>query len=466
MEFCKFPFLPFFLAVFLVYWRLRDHGWRMGWLLLASAAYYASFHPAYLLLLLASTAIDYVVALRLPTAGPARRRLLLALSVGVNLGVLAFFKYLHFALRTARTAAGWLGWGVPAPGWQLALPLGISFYTFEAISYVVDVYRGKLAPLRSPRDYLLYILFFPHLLAGPIVRSGDFAPQLHRRKRFSWVRLEAGVRLFVLGLFKKAVLADWMAPLVDPVFADPGAYSTPALWLATLAYAVQIYGDFSGYSDMAIGLAHMLGFKLPANFRQPYLATSITEFWRRWHVSLSTWLRDYLYIPLGGSRHGAWITCRALLATMLLGGLWHGASWTFVLWGLYHGVLLVVARVVPVPGWLAGRWLAPARAALTFLVVCVGWVLFRSPSFAAAGTALAGMAVPTGGRAFSPGEATAVLLALACVVGGGWLGATFDLRKLEKRLPAPVAAAGLAAFAMLYVMLLPDRPGGFIYFRF
>jgi alginate O-acetyltransferase complex protein AlgI len=467
MDFCKPAFAAFFLVIIVVYWRIRQHSTRMGWLLLASAAYYATFNPWFLLLLFASTIIDYLVALRLTTTKDERiRRLLVALSVAANLGVLAWFKYVLLIMHTGQAVAGWMGWAVQVPGWKLVLPLGISFYTFEAISYVVDVYRRKITPFTSLREYMLYILFFPHLLAGPIVRPGHFAPQLRRPKRLSWPRAEAAAALFLVGLFKKAVLGDWMASLVDPVFKAPGDYSTQALWLATLGYAVQIFGDFSGYSDMAIALALALGFRLAENFRAPYLATSMSDFWRRWHISLSSWLRDYVFIPLGGSRAGEWQTCRNLMLTMALGGLWHGASWTFVLWGVYHGGLLVLGRLVPVPRALAGRWMAPVWILLTFLAVCVGWVLFRAQSFADAGTVLAGLVWPVAGKAFAPGGAAIVLAGLAAVIGVGLLAEYAEPRKLAARLPAPVASAGLAAGVLLYLALLPLQASGFIYFNF
>ena len=463
MEFCKPGFLAFFVPFLILYWALRSHGLRMGWLLLGSATYYALFNPWFILLMLASTSIDYLVALRLPSlTSQANRRWLVALCVATNLGILAYFKYLLFAFSTAGMVSGWLGVPFTAPAWKVVLPLGISFYTFEAISYVVDVHRGVIPPFRSPRDYLLYILFFPHLLAGPIVRSGDFAHQLHRPKRFSWARFEAGVRLFLLGALKKAVLADWMATIVDPVFNDPSGYGSAALWTATLGYSVQIYGDFSGYSDMAIGIAHILGFKLPENFRTPYLSASIGEFWRRWHISLSSWLRDYLYIPLGGSRGGEWLTCRNLMITMALGGLWHGASWTFVLWGVYHGALLAAGRIVPVPSWAKANWTRPGWVMLTFLAVSLGWVLFRAQSFAQATAVLNGLVVPIPGRSLPKEQVAMVLAGLAAVFIGG----SIDFRKIQARLPEPVAAAGLAAFALVYFLLLPLSSSGFIYFNF
>lgn len=467
MEFFKPGFLAFFLVAFAVYWRLSGHNLRMGWLLIASAAYYAAFSPWFLVLLFASTFIDYVVAARLPSVrSPATRKWMLILSISVNLGVLGFFKYLMFALHTGRALAGVLGWGFDVPAWKVVLPLGISFYTFEAISYVVDVYRGKVEPFKNLREYLLYIMFFPHLLAGPIVRSHDFAPQLRRPKRFSWLRAEMAAHLFLLGLFKKAVLGDWMASLVDPVFATPSAYGSQALWLAMVGYAVQVYGDFSGYSDMAIALAHLFGFKLPPNFQTPYLSTSMAELWRRWHISLSLWLRDYLFIPLGGSRHGEWITCRNLILTMALGGLWHGAAWNFVLWGLYNGVLLALGRIIPVPNALKARWLAPAWCGLTFLAFCIGLVVFRCQTLVDTGIMLSRLALPVAGKALAAEQSCIILLALAAVFGGGLIGNNLDWRRFRERLPATAVATGLAAFALIYVMLLPPKASGFIYFHF
>ena len=467
MEFYKPAFAGFFFLVFLVYWRLPRHTQRMGWLLLASAGYYASFNPWFLLLLFASTFVDYVVALRLATTdSPGHRKLLVALSVAANLGVLGYFKYLMLLLHSGQAVAGWLGWVVQVPGWKLALPLGISFYTFEAISYIVDVYRRKIEPFRSLREYMLYILFFPHLLAGPIVRPSHFAPQIRRPKRLSWPRIEAATALFLLGLFKKAVLGDWMASHSDPVFAAPGTFETQALWLGLLAYAVQLYCDFSGYTDMAIALALAFGFRLAPNFRAPYLATSLSDFWKRWHLSLSTWLRDYLFIPLGGSRGGLWMTCRNLMLTMTLGGLWHGATWTYVLWGAYNGVLLSLERLVPLPRFLSSRWLTPVWTLLTFLALLVGFVLVRSQSLADAGIVYTGLFTPVAGKAFSPLDGSMVVFSLGLLVACWLLVDSIDLRKLAVKLPAPVAGAGLAAFLLLYLVLLPLQSTGFIYFNF
>src|SRR5439155_2504094 len=282
---------------FAVYWLLPRHRWRMLWLLVASCAFYMSWNPLLILLVLFSASVDYIAALLLEkTESPARRKLILTLSVSTNLSLLAFFKYIHFFVSNVHSACNWLGIDFEQPVFQVALPLGISFYTFEAISYIVDVYHGKIRAVRNLLDYALFIMFFPHLIAGPIVRPADFLPQVRRRKRFNWERVEAGARLFLLGLFKKAVLADWLGSVLDPVYAKPGEYGSATVWLTVIAYAFQVYGDFSGYSDMAIRLAPLFGFKLKPNFNMPFLAGNISEFWNRWHMSLSSWLRDYLYI--------------------------------------------------------------------------------------------------------------------------------------------------------------------------
>ena len=467
MLFPTLQFLGFFVVVFTVYWSLPRQRWRLLWLVASSCFFYMSWNPWLILLIFASTSVDYYVALRIQShSSPRVRKGLLTCSIVINLSILAFFKYTIFALHTAQGVLNWLGVALDPPLLKIILPLGISFYTFEAISYVVDVYKGKIKAIARPLDYSLYILFFPHLVAGPIVRSGDFLPQLQHAKRFSWPRLHLGVRLILLGLLKKAVIADHLALIVDPVFVHPSDYASQALWLATLGYAVQIYCDFSGYSDMAIGLAHTLGFKLPMNFNLPYGAANIGDFWRRWHISLSTWLRDYLYVPLGGSRTGRWATYRNLMLTMTLGGLWHGANWTFVFWGFYHGLLLTLQRAWTLPRWLTGLWTRPFAIAATFLAVCVGWVFFRAQTFTDALTVLSGLVRPRAGLALQPYQATLVCACLLATFAGHLVGAGPVVRRLEEWLPAPAAGALLALGLVLYFLLLPQGGQGFIYFQF
>jgi alginate O-acetyltransferase complex protein AlgI len=503
LEFPTSAFLAYFVTIAAVYWALPRHRWRMVWLLAASCAFYMSWHPWLILLIVASASVDYVVALVLETvAVPWKRRLLLTLSISVNLGLLGFFKYTNFLLDSANSLFCLIGVEYRWPLLdKLLLPLGISFYTFEAISYVVDVYRGRLRPVRSLLDYALFIMFMPHLAAGPIVRPRDFLPQLHRRKRFDWYRGTVGLLIFLVGLFKKAIIADHLAPVLEPIFADPAAWSSSAVWLGTLAFAVQIYCDFSGYSDMAMGLAHLLGFKLPLNFHMPYFAANISEFWRRWHISLSSWLRDYLYIPLGGSRGSSWATYRNLMLTMLLGGLWHGASWTFVFWGGFHGLLLALHRawgqlqiadcrlqieksrtgdnvqrgrkqstpasICNLQSAICNLELRSAfKVVLTFLCVCIGWVFFRAQTFGAAATMLARLAWPTAGRHLDFASSLLVAACLALVFAAHLVGTFGNARVLWRRSPAPVLGGAMAALLLLVLLLFPESTVGFIYFQF
>jgi alginate O-acetyltransferase complex protein AlgI len=434
--------------------------------LLASIAFYMSWHPVLILLILFSASVDYLVAVKLATVEqPFRRRVLLLFSISTNLGLLLFFKYTDFLIAQSRTVLGWFGYECSLRPLDLILPLGISFYTFETISYIVDVYRGKQKPVRSVLDYALYIMFFPHLLAGPIVRPSEFLPQLGRKKRFSWDRLHLGVQYFLRGLFKKAVLADHLGTvIVDPVFASPAQYGSSAVWIAALAYAGQIYCDFAGYSDMAVGLAHALGFKLPRNFNLPYLATNVSDFWHRWHVSLSRWLRDYLFIPLGGSRAGKFATCRNLLLTMLLGGFWHGANWNFAFWGLYHGVLLVLHRLIPFP--LSGAVGRSISRALTFLAVLVGWVFFRARSFADIQCLLSRLFWPTEGLSLTLFPTLLACTCIAAVALGHLLGEWIPWRRIGRRLPAPVLGGALSLLLLIVQGLMPATSKLFIYFRF
>jgi alginate O-acetyltransferase complex protein AlgI len=474
MLFISHEYLAFFLAVFAVHWALPWHRARIGVLLVASLIFYASWNVGLAALICASTTVDYLLARAMAAlARPAGRKALCALSVTMNLGLLAYFKYVNFFLDSLRGGLTAAGHATSLPILELILPIGISFYTFEAISYTVDVYRRRTRPERSLPHLLLFILFFPHLVAGPIVRPRHFLPQIRRPKQWRWTRARLGVQLILLGLLKKMAVADRMAAFADPVFAAPAQYDTAAVWLATVAYALQIYCDFSGYSDIAIGSAHLLGYKLPRNFNLPYLAPNVAEFWHRWHISLSTWLRDYLYIPLGGSRGSEWQTCRNLLLTMGLGGLWHGANWTFVAWGLVHGGLLVVHRACR--PWVASRprldaaLRSPAgtlaSTALTFAVVTVAWVFFRSPDLPSAGALLQRMVVPATGLGL-PLDARGLWYTVGAVAVCH-AAAYFGLgRRLVVRLPAPALGLGYAAALALALVLAPSTPRPFIYFQF
>ena len=365
-----------FFAVVLTLFYSAPRSWRKFILLAASYYFYMAWNAKFVLLLLTLTIIDYTAALWIQRVPPGtKRKLLLIAGLSANLSFLGFFKYYNFLAGNVATL---LGMPVHSFGLDIILPMGISFHTFQSMSYVVDVYRGEQAAISNPIDYALFISFFPQLVAGPIVRAGEFFADLYHWRRPGNQELLRGFLLVVLGLTKKVALADQFARLSDSYFNNlaghPGAL---AAWSGVLAFAAQIYFDFSGYTDMAIGLALLLGFHFPENFRRPYLAGSITEFWHRWHMSLSRWLRDYLYIPLGGNRHGTLKTYRNLMLTMLLGGLWHGASWNFVIWGGYHGALLSLERAAR-PRVKLPSFVYPLRVLVTFILVCIGWVFFRA----------------------------------------------------------------------------------------
>lgn len=376
-----FVFLAVVLALFYLPGLQRD-AWRRPMLLVASYLFYMSWNWRFVPLLLGLTAIDYLAAFWIERASTQRQRMrALLVSLCANLGLLAFFKYYNFA---AANVAWLLGQDPKAFALQIILPLGISFHTFQSMSYVIDVYRREQEPIRNPVDYALFVAFFPQLVAGPIVRAREFFVDLyHWRAPVSREVLE-GMLLVIVGLAKKMVVADRFAQVSDGYFQNVAAHpGMVAAWSGAVSFAIQIYFDFSGYTDMAIGMAKLFGFHFPLNFRRPYLAPSITEFWRRWHMSLSRWLRDYLYIPLGGNRGGSLLTYRNLMLTMLLGGLWHGASWNFVIWGGFHGALLAMERLLGVrsssPLW---RLLYPVRVVWTFVLVTIGWVFFRAATAA------------------------------------------------------------------------------------
>jgi len=467
MLFHSFAFFVLFTVTFAVYWSIQNHRMRVVLLLAASIVFYAQWNSLLVLLILFSALFDFYMARWIEASmSPLRRKALLTVSISCSLGLLAYFKYTNFLFDAAYSVAHFLGIESTAPVFRVFLPLGISFYTFETISYVVDVYRGRIKAERYFPDYALFLMFFPHLIAGPIVRPGHFLPQAKRIKYLNWYRVQVGVQLFLLGLIKKAVIADQLANLVDPVFASPGIYSSGALWAAVLCYTVQIYCDFSGYSDMAIGVAHTLGFHLPVNFNMPYFALNIADFWRRWHISLSTWLRDYLYIPLGGNRHGAARMYRNIFATMLLGGLWHGAGWTFIFWGFYHGLLLAVHRAIRWPDWLDNKMFVPVRIMATFLCVSIGWVFFRAKSLPDAWLVLSRMFVPAQGLELPPHVAMVVAGLLLLVFLAHILSLVVDWQELLRRMPIQTAAAVLAIGFMLVQLFTPDSGGAFIYFQF
>jgi D-alanyl-lipoteichoic acid acyltransferase DltB (MBOAT superfamily) len=471
MAFNSVTYLVFYITVLIVSWSLVGLPRTRIWVvLLASLYFYASNNRWLLLLLLAATHVDFIAAKAIEDARTERRRkLFLALSITVNLSVLGFFKYFNFFANTVSDVARIFGVHLDWVELKIFLPIGISFYTFESMSYVIDVYQGKLPALRSWYRFAFFVSYFPHLIAGPIVRPVDFVPQIDRRAQLWRADLESALVLIFRGLFKKIVIADFVAKYANAAFTRPSSLDAWTALLGVYCFAFQIYYDFSGYSDIAIGCSRLEGFWLPDNFRRPYVAASITEFWRRWHISLSLWLRDYLYIPLGGGRmktkYGVY---RNLMITMILGGLWHGAAWHFVAWGTLQGLLLVCERELGVakdaPA-AARPWPRRLLASLfTFHLVCFSWILFRAESMRAVVDFLRAFgrfhAVP----AFDRGAAAAVAI---CAVGGlmQFVGEAFDLERRAIELPLVVKAAAYAAVAAC-VTVFGGSSSQFIYFQF
>lgn len=465
-----FIFLP---VVLLVYHLLRRRSAKYRFLLAASWIFYVIFSPYYLWVIVFTTAVDYAAGLLIEGAPTERaRRRWLWLSIVTNLGLLGVFKYTGFLVANGVGLAQLLGWPVSDVVVKFVLPLGISFHTFQGISYTLDVYRGKLRAVRDFVDFALFVAFFPQLMAGPIVRAVEFLPQMEQPPRVSPTQVVEGLHWFLIGLCKKGFIAEWLAQFVDPVFSDPTMYDAATHRWAVLAYAAQIYCDFSGYSDMAVGCAKWFGFELPINFNFPYLSESIADFWKRWHISLSTWMRDYLYIGLGGSRQGAARTHFNLLATMTLCGLWHGASWNYVLWGFYNGVLLVLHRAYD--GLLAGRAgadrlrAAPAFRALavvaTFFLVATGLVMVRSQSWSGCWLverSLAGAAYA--GEAWLPAQ---VPLLVGLVALGHLFSGLRAVRCGLLELPPLMRAASYVTAVVLVVVFGPGTTKAFIYFQF
>jgi alginate O-acetyltransferase complex protein AlgI len=463
MLFPSVQFAIFFPIVLAISWALmpRPRLYK-PFVLLASYAFYAAASWRFCLLLAGMTLGNQLAAVLMgATDDERRRRAIVTCAVALDLGVLAVFKYYSFFAQQFDDALAHMGLGLPAPLVTIALPVAVSFYTFQAISYVVDVKRRLVRPA-SWLDFSVYLSFFPHLIAGPIVRAREFLPQLAKPRDPDHVAVSSGLWLIALGLVKKVVIADYLArTVVEPVFAVPQAYAGPDLLLGAYSYAAQIYCDFSGYTDIAIGLALLMGYVFPQNFRSPYRATGFRDFWRRWHMTLSRFLRDFLYIPLGGNRGGRLRTYRNLMLTMVLGGLWHGAAWTFALWGAYNGLGLVAEHALGgrlrTPAWL--RWL------VTFHLIIFGWILFRSQSFRLLGVFLSRLVVPGPLTLWTP----AVLVALALVIGLQLLPAQ-PLERLQigiERLRPALLGIGLAVVIVFVAATVPSQGvPPFIYFRF
>ncbi|MEL7448080.1 MAG: MBOAT family O-acyltransferase [Pseudomonadota bacterium] len=468
MLFVEPRFFLFLALVAGLYWSLPGNRSRKVVLLAASYVFYAAWDYRFLSLILISTVVDYTAALAMSrSAKESARRLWLLLSLVVNLGMLGFFKYFNFFAESASDLMAAFGVELSQTTLDITLPVGISFYTFQTLSYTIDVYRGKLKPRTQLLDVALFVAFFPQLVAGPIVRAATFLPQLDSVRSFARVHGRACLALFLSGFVKKAVVADNVAPFVDEVFSNPGLYDSAALVVGACLYAVQIYCDFSGYSDMAIAVAGLLGFALPVNFRTPYLAASITDFWRRWHISLSSWLRDYLYIPLGGNRGSRLATQRNLMLTMLLGGLWHGAAWNFVVWGFLHGLALSLEREwrrSPWAGALTGGLALAGGTALTLGWVLVAWVFFRAPDFATATEYLGRIVTLADGQALAqPAWLWAVF---PVFLGLQFVQERWDLLRRASTLPMPVFSSAYGAAMALAVAFVPTGYRPFIYFQF
>jgi D-alanyl-lipoteichoic acid acyltransferase DltB (MBOAT superfamily) len=495
MVFNSYGFVLFF-AVLLVL-----HNLPLSWkvkkinLLLASYLFYAVWNPPFVLLLWLATAVDFYIAQLISREErPVPRKLLLAVSLALNLGLISFFKYGGFLLENFTALLGSVGIAFHAAKPDLILPVGISFYTFVTLSYTLDVYRRQAEPEKSFLNFALFVTFFPHLVAGPIVRPADLIPQFHEPRQATGQQFAWGLFLLSLGLFMKVVLADGLfAPAADTVFGVPFPVAPLDAWAGVLAFSGQIFCDFAGYSTCAIGVALCLGFVLPENFRYPYAAIGFSDFWRRWHITLSTWLRDYLYIPLGGNRQGAGRAYLNLMITMLLGGLWHGASWTFVVWGALHGLFLCVERLLRRPSHRAGP--APVLAGpvlyqaavvpvtfsqrnnrllsriglmlLTLLLVNITWVFFRAPDFGGAARILLAMfgMIPDGRPMLATVDLLKVGILTVLLVGTHWLMRDTSVKEVAARLPWWLLGLGWAIMLVLLI-LTQKSSSSFIYFQF
>jgi alginate O-acetyltransferase complex protein AlgI len=474
MLFPTFSFAVFLLIVMPLSWLTMPNIGRWRWVMIgANYVFYAWWNPAYVFLLAGSTLINQILAQAIyRSRSPARRKGLLIAAVVANVGILTYFKYWDFFASTAQNSLSSIGLHVSLPLLTTVLPVGLSFYTFMALSYVIDTYRGELAPVSLSR-FAVFLSFLPHLVAGPIVRAKELLPQMETPRDPRRVDTSRAFSLIGVGLFLKVVIATACSPIVDQVFGSPDSHSAVEALVSMYAYAVQIFSDFAGYTFIAIGVALLLGFEFPQNFNNPYSAISLQDFWHRWHMTLSRWLRDYVYIPLGGNRKGEVKTYRNLLATMLIGGLWHGAGWTFVIWGGIHGGGLAVGR------WrrgrrtacgepeveLTGRRLWLARLA-TFHLVCLAWVFFRATSLGGAFAVLGRLF--TGWGMGSSAITLPLLAAIAVGIGGQLINPRAWRVVMVRLSTAPVLAQGLALGAVLMVIntIGPRGIAPFIYFRF
>ena len=473
MLFNSLTFVVFFTIVVSLYWSL--HGWKLrkNLLVLASYIFYGAWNPPFATLLFSTTCMDFWLGRQIAKAqGPGRRRRWLVASVCMNLSMLGFFKYGNFLLQNFQWLLARIGIVYQPPHLDILLPVGISFYTFHSLSYTLDIYRDVLKPTRSLRDFVLAVSFFPQLVAGPIVRAGDFLPQLKHPPRLKENQFFWGLALMTLGLFEKIVLADTLlSGSADRIFGYAGPLVALDSWAGVLAFAGQIFFDFAGYSLCAIGAALTLGFHLKDNFRFPYAAIGFSDFWRRWHISLSTFLRDYLYIPLGGNQVGPFRAAFNLVIVMFLGGLWHGAAWTFVVWGLLHGCYLVIERICRVL-FEAKRWAStlPVRVLAgfaTYVAVCIAWVFFRAPDFTIASRMLGGMfgQHPHGDAILTTRELLQIGSVTAGVIAMHWAMRDNTFETAVMRMPHWAITAIGAAMACA-VIFTQGNSNAFIYFQF
>ncbi|MHC4557535.1 MAG: MBOAT family O-acyltransferase [Planctomycetota bacterium] len=458
MLFHTWPFALFFIIVCPTYLALKNTKLGLAWLLAASYFFYACVNPLYLFLILYSTLLDFIVVVIMEKWG--RRKIWLSISIVNNLALLSFFKYGDFIADNLNALLSSLGstYAIAAPG--LLLPVGISFYIFQSMSYTIDYYRGNIEREKSFVRYAAFVSLFPRLMAGPIERAKNLLPQLHTRPKFSRKDITDGLSLFIVGLFKKVALADYLALYVDRIYAAPDEYQSPALLLATFLFSWQIYFDFSGYTDMARGVARMMGFRLMLNFNNPYLATGLGDFWSRWHISLSSWFKDYVYIPLGGNRKGQFNTYRNMFLTMVISGLWHGAAWTFIIWGAVHALGRFCTRELEKSPLYKDRVPKLAKQLLVFVFVSFAWIFFRAQSINDAWVILT--------RIFTSGLANPYcpLLALALIFTV-WLYQFVYESKIKWLLELRFVRIGIVLLMVFYLIIFaPASEKAFIYLQF
>ena len=466
MLFNSFEFFIFLILVLVISSFLRRWDTAERWFLVfASAFFYGQWSWSYLILIYVTIIVDFFLGKKIPVAANPRKYLMV--SVVVNLTILAFFKYINFLIGSVNSVSDMVGAPLSIHMLDVVLPVGISFYTFQSLSYTIDIARQQIQPRRRFVDYALFVSFFPQLVAGPIVRATEFFEQLDRKRAVNFESAKLGYYLIVLGLVKKVVFADNLALMADPVFDDPSAYSSLDNLMAVYAFAFQIYFDFSGYTDIAIGVAHLLGFSFPKNFNYPYIATSIQDFWRRWHMTLSRWLRDYLYISLGGNRRGQWLTVRNLFLTMFLGGLWHGASWNFAIWGVLHGVYLGIERVLTAFNLglsNAHVWSRALKWIITFHAVCFAWIFFRTADFSDSALMIENIVLWGSSIDHNTVQKYQMLLLLVLPL----MHYVFAKKNAHERIRSQNFSYVSAIMLLLLILVVfsPTQSGQFIYFQF